>query len=126
MDKCDNMTCRSFKIVGSGIHFQGGRYVAGYRSIAAKRAGSKLFEKLHNDNHYKRYSNKQSIKFILGETTRGSSKTTAAYEVIKTTLDTPKEITKGNVTIYVRYEYTVNRLIHPDNEITNMQVSSSK
>jgi hypothetical protein len=102
--------CKSFKIMGSGIGFKGGRYVALTAGIAAKRAGSKLFQKVHNDPEYKKFANKTSIKFILKETTRGSKTENKVYQVDKVTLDTPKEIKRGTETVMVRYSYTVKRL----------------
>lgn len=124
MVKCSNGNpdCRSFKILGSGIDFKGGRYIAESKAIAAKRAGSKLFEKIHNNPDYKKYSNKTSIKFIMGETTKGSKKCTTAYQVNKIVLDKPKEIKKGGLTISVRYTYSVVKLANQQAELDSMNV----
>ena len=110
MVKCSassNEECRSFKILGSGIAFEGGRYVAKYVSTAAKRAGTKLFQRAMKSSEY---SNKKSIKFILGETTKGSKKITYAYEVMRMMLDKPKVIVRDGVSIKYKYKYIVNRL----------------
>lgn len=109
MVKCSssNEECKSFKILGSGIAFEGGRYVAPSVSTAAKRAGTKLFQKAMKSAEY---SNKRSIKFILGETTSGSKKKTYAYEVKRMTLDKPKVIVRDGVTIEYKYKYDVKRL----------------
>ena len=109
-----NTECRSFKIIGSGIGFKGGRYVAENRNIAANRAGSKLFQKTNKHPDYKKYAGKKSIKFILSETTVGSPKKTIAYEVTKQKLDKPIEFTKGNKTILVKFKYEVHKLINQD------------
>lgn len=125
MVKCSNGNpdCRSFKVLGSGIDFQGGRYIAESRSMAAKRAGSKLFERVHNDPEYKKYAYKNSIKFILGETTHRSNRNTMAYQVTKHKLSKPKQIKKGSVVINVRYTYTVIKLFNQDDkEISNMKI----
>ena len=94
MVKCSNgdPDCRSFKIRGSGIGFEGGSYKAKTISAAAKRAGSKLFQK----KEYSKFPNKTSIKFILGETTRGSAKKTFAFEVTRIKLDKPITVARGN------------------------------
>lgn len=122
MVKCanGNPDCRSFKITGSGIGFKGGRYIAETQAVAAKRAGSALFQYVHTshkhgrglDEHYAKWKNKTSIKFILMETTRGSNPTkkTVAYQVNKTVLSTPKTIKRGDQTITVKYAYTVDKL----------------
>ena len=116
MVKCSNgnTECRSFKIIGSGVGFKGGRYVAENRNIAANRAGSKLFQKITKSADYKKFEKKTSIKFILAETTVGSAKKTVAYEVVKTKLDKPIEFTKGGKTIIVKFKYAVHKLVNQD------------
>lgn len=116
MVTCSNgkTDCRSFKIVGSGIGFKGGRYVAENRNIAANRAGSKLFQKVANSGEYKKFEKKTSIKFILAETTSGSAKKTVAYEVTKEKLEKPFEFVKGGKTIVVKFKYNVVKLVNQE------------
>lgn len=100
--------CKTFKIVGSGIGFEGGRYVAKGFAQAAKRAGSKLFARAMQSSEYK---NKNSIKFIMVESTRGADKkNTKAFEVKRVTLSTPKRIMLGGVEVVYKYKYEVTRL----------------
>jgi hypothetical protein len=119
MVKCSNgdEDCRSFTVLGSGISFEGGYYKAKTPSIAAQRAGSKLFQK----PEYKSFPNKNTIKFILGEKTRGSEKKTWAWEVKRTKLSKPKEIKRGDVTITIKYEFKVYKLENTDKEISNLR-----
>lgn len=123
MVKCGNgnTDCRSFKIAGSGIGFKGGRYVAPNRNIAARRAGSKLFQKIHNDDNFSNFSKKISVKFILIETTQKMSKKTVAYEVTKEKLDNYREFKRGEKAIVVKYKYKVTRLTNQnDPEVIKM------
>lgn len=119
MVKCSNgePDCMSFKVLGSGIMFEGGNYRAKSMSKAAKRAGVKLFQKIDNKSEYKKYASKKSIKFILGETTRGSDKSTHAYEVSRIKLDKPITIGRGEYTYQVKYNYVCKRLSDADKEI---------
>jgi hypothetical protein len=100
----------SFKILGSGIGFKGGRYVASSKSVAANRAGSVLFRKIRNDAMYSNFAKKKSIKFILGESTSGSKHKSTAYEVTQNELSTPKKVTRGGVELVYKYKYTVVKL----------------
>jgi hypothetical protein len=116
-----NTECKSFKIIGSGIGFKGGRYVAQNRNIAAQRAGSKLFQKVRKNPEFKMYSKKTSIKFILSETTRGSPAKNVAYEVVQKKLDKPIEFKRGETTVLVHYKYVVHKLVNQnDPELTKM------
>lgn len=100
--------CKTFKIMGSGIGFEGGRYVAKGFAQAAKRAGSKLFARAMASSEYK---NKSSIKFILAESTRGADKkATKAFEVKRVALSTPKRVMLGGVEVVYKYKYEVTRL----------------
>lgn len=110
-----NTDCRSFKISGSGIGFKGGRYVAETRAVAAKRAGSKLFQKIKSDPAYKRFENMNAIKFILSETTAGSKKKTVAYKVTKERLPQPIQFKRGNTVVKVYFKFNVQKL---PNQIT--------
>jgi hypothetical protein len=123
MVKCSNgkENCRSFKIVGSGISFVGGRYVAETQSVAAKRAGSRLFQKIENDPSFKEFKSRKSIKFIIRETTQGSLKKTTAYEVFRETLPKPIVTTIKGVEIIYKYNYTVTKLKLPDIKGFDMQ-----
>jgi hypothetical protein len=111
MVKCSNgnLDCRSFKIAGSGIGFKGGRYVSKGVYIAAKRAGSKLFQKL-NDPAYKKHAKKNKIKFILIETTKGSKKKTRAYEATRSKLSQPVTTIINGKRITYKYTYSIKRL----------------
>jgi hypothetical protein len=122
MPKCSNKTsvCKSFKILGSGIGFKGGRYIAENRMTAAKRAGSKLYNKIDNDPNYEKFKNKSSIKFILGEITQGSDKKTTAFEVRRTKLVTPKTVKIGSQTIIYKYTFNVKKLINVNGENMNL------
>tara|TARA_X000000368_G_C22678152_1_gene557038 strand:+ start:76 stop:447 length:372 start_codon:yes stop_codon:yes gene_type:complete len=122
MPKCSNGNpdCKSFKVLGSGIGFKGGRYVAENKMKAAKRAGSKLYKKIDNDPRYSQYKNKTSIKFIMGETTIGSPKKSTAYEVKRSKLAEPKKIKIGNTVVEYKYKYTVHKLSIPDSEMEKM------
>lgn len=122
MVKCSNgdPDCKSFKVLGSGIGFEGGSYKAKTVGAAAKRAGSKLFQK----KEYKKFPNKTTIKFILGETTRGSAKKTFAYEVTRITLDKPITVARADLDYQVKYKFVCKALSVTDdkeaNEIINI------
>ena len=105
--KKNSEDCKTFKILGSGIGFEGGRYVAKTFANAAKRAGSKLFARAKASTEYK---NKSTIKFIMGETTRGAAKSTKAYEVKRIALDTPKRVMIGGVQVVYKYRFEVRKL----------------
>lgn len=112
MVKCSNGTedCRSFKVVGAGIPSTGGRYIAKTFGIAAKRAGSKLYNKVNNDAGFAKFQNKNSIKFILQETTKGAGKKTKAFEVFRIKLDKPVVVKIKEQEIVYKYKYDVKQL----------------
>lgn len=120
---CSNgdIDCKSFKVLGSGIGFKGGSYKAKTFSVAANRAGSKLFQKIDKDDEFLKYSKKDTIKFILGETTRGSEKKSKAYIVTRTKISKPTVVMiAGNEVIY-KYKYHTEQLkTETDTEITKM------
>jgi hypothetical protein len=118
MPYCSNKVdvCKSFKILGSGIGYKGGRYIAVNKGVAAKRAGRKLFQKIDNNPEYKKFKNKTSIKFILGNTTRGEPNSTCAYIVSRTLLEKPISIVRNGISIEYKYDYTIEKLILPDND----------
>lgn len=109
MPSCINgkQNCRSFKISESEIGYSGGRYVASDKNTAAKRAGSKLFQKVMNDSKFSSFKNKSSLTFVLTETTQGSDHKSSSYKVVQHKLDEPIELKKGDTTIMVHYKYTV-------------------
>lgn len=112
MVKCSNGTeeCRSFKVVGAGIPSTGGRYIAKTFGVAAKRAGSKLYSKINNNAEFAKFQNKNSIKFILQETTKGAGKKTKAFEVFRTKLDKPVVVKIKGQEILYKYKYNVKQL----------------
>lgn len=86
-------SCRTFKIVGSGIGYvsPSSSYYKGKDPLtAANKFGSMLF-RLVNDKSgtYNKFKDKSTIKIILKETTRGSSKNTFYYKVERTLLPKP-------------------------------------
>lgn len=109
---------RTFKISGSDIEFEGGRYMsdAGPKKAATK-AGSMLFRMIENKSgkkeyaKFKKFSNHKIVKFILTETTRGSDKASKYYEASKIPLKTPKVISRGGVDITYNYKVIVKERI---------------
>lgn len=105
---------RTFKISGSDIEFEGGKYVsdAGPKK-AANKAGSMLFRIIENKsnkpeyNKFKKFKNHKIVKFILTETTRGSSKSSRYYEASKIPLKEPKVVKIGDVEITYNYRIIV-------------------
>lgn len=100
---------KTFKVAGSGIGFEGGRYRGSF-ATAAKKAGSKLFDKIANSSSFKKFSYKKSIFFILQETTQGSEKKTKAYTVTQVKLDEPVTIMIAGKSITYRFKYEVSEL----------------
>jgi len=123
MVKCSNgeSGCMSFKILGSGIMYEGGHYKSKSVAKAGRRAGIKLYQKIDNKPEYKKYSSKKSIKFILGETTRGSARTTYAFEIYRMKLDKPKTVKRGDLTYEVKYKYVCKRLNESDREVEELK-----
>lgn len=116
--KCaETKTCRSFTIVGSGIEFIGGRYLGANKQVAVNKAGSALFKRLLNPSKYKdssvflKYTDKQSIKFIMRETTRGSHNKTTAYEVTRIPLSKPLVLEIKGKKITYKYKYETKKLV---------------
>ena len=113
--------CKSFKVLGSGIGFKGGSYKAKTFSVAANRAGSKLFQKIDKDEEFMKFSKKDTIKFILGETTRGSEKKTKAYVVKRIKIQNPKVVMIAGKEVTYKYKYNTEQLkTENDTEITKM------
>ena len=113
--KCSNGDegCMSFTILGSGIKFIGGYYKAKSFSVAATRAGKKLFQKIDKNPEFKRFKNKTSIKFVLGEKTRGSEKKTKAFITTREELDKPKIVKIAGKEIEYKYKYSTKTLKIP-------------
>lgn len=110
----DESKTRSFKISGSDIGFEGGRYMSDSGpKKAAQKAGSQLFRLIENkqnkpDNRkYKKFQDNKVIKFILTESTQGSKKTSKYYEATKIPLKTPKTIVRDGVEITYSHKVVV-------------------
>lgn len=110
----DDKKTRSFKISGSDIGFEGGRYKSDSgHSKAAKKAGSMLFRMIENKSNkadfrkYKKFHEHKIIKFILTECTQGSKKESKFYEATKIPLKTPKVVERNGVSITYSYKIIV-------------------
>ena len=119
--KCSNGDegCMSFTILGSGIKFIGGYYKAKSFSVAAGRAGKKLFQKIDKDPDFRRFKNKTSIKFVLGEKTKGSDKKTKAYITTREELDKPKVVKIAGKEIKYKYKYS-KKMLKIENSSTTL------
>ena len=105
---------RYFKISGSDIEFEGGRYKSDSGpKKAATKAGSMLFRMIENKSNkpefrkFRQYKDNRIVKFILTETTKGSRKESKYYEASKIPLKTPKTIERNGVTITYSYKILV-------------------
>lgn len=101
---------RKFTIAGSDIGFEGGLYKsdsAGTPVSAARKAAAVLFRMIENKNKnpkfnkYHSFAHHKGIKFIIRETTRGSTKESYYYEAVAHPLKTPKVIKRGDQEIVV-------------------------
>jgi hypothetical protein len=129
MVKCNakdsESSCRSFKIVGSGIGYVSPptSYYKGKNAMAAaKKFGSMLFRLTSsNDPKYKKFGAQQTIKVILRETTRGSPHKTSYYKLERIALPKPIERVINGVTIINKYTVKAS-LCHgnDDTEIASM------
>jgi hypothetical protein len=85
------MTGRYFTVTGSGIVGEnGGRYAAkdNIPMTAAKKAGARLYRDLSEAQIATRLKNgNKTIRFILKETTRGSTKKTYTFKVERKALN---------------------------------------
>jgi hypothetical protein len=104
---------RNFTIQASEIGFKGGVYKSDLPSKAAKKAAKRLFELVEKNEEYKKYNNLTEIKFILRESTKGSTKKTFFYEAEKKNLSEPKIVKvkapnnpKADSEGYLQYEVT--------------------
>lgn len=102
---------KSFTIEGSGTGFKGGRYRSKTGPLAAARkAGARLFRDLSESQiKLREKKGKKAIKFILKETTRGSTKETLFFKVERITLKTPIKRTVAGKVIETLYRYEVKK-----------------
>lgn len=107
-------TSRHFKISGSDIGFEGGRYQSNSgHAKAAKKAGAMLFRIVENKSNkheyrkYKKFHDHKILKFILTETTQGSQKESKYYEAAKIPLSTPKVIERDGTMVTYSYRIVV-------------------
>jgi len=102
---------KSFTIEGSGTTFKGGRYRSKTGPLsAAKKAGARLYRDLTESLIKIREKNgKKDIKFILKETTKGSSKETYFFKVKRVTLKKPVIRTIAGKKIETKYTYEVKK-----------------
>lgn len=115
---------RSFTIVGSDIGFTGGVYHStSTPNVAAKRAASMIFRIIRHGAAYvknpsqnakyakfakfARFEKVKSIKFLIRETTRGSSKDSSYYEAFQKALDKPVTIVRNGVEITLEHKIDV-------------------
>ena len=103
---------RYFKIQGSDLGFEGGRYKGKTPAVAARKAAKQLFRMIENKNgkkeyaKYARFASYEKIKFILKETTQGAlEKKTFYYRAMSEDLKEPIVVKRGDV------EYTVTKKI---------------
>jgi len=102
---------KTFTIEGSGINKTGGRYRSKTGPLAAaKKAGARLYRELTEGQiKLREKKGKKDIKFILKETTRGSSKETFFFKVTRITLKKPLVRTIAGNTIETKYTYEVKK-----------------
>lgn len=118
---------RTFTIQGSDIGFTGGIYKVkkedGVPSSAARKAGSVLFRVVRNGakyhhkpkefpqfakfSKYAKYAKDKTIKFLLRETTRGSSKESFYYEASVIELKDPIVVNRNGVEITIERKVSV-------------------
>lgn len=77
---------RTFTVLNSCIHKEGGKYKSKLPINAAKKAASKLFKIAKNDQKYKTI---RRITFTLRETTKGSNHETIDYKASRVKLLKP-------------------------------------
>lgn len=98
---------RYFKVIGSGIGFEGGRYKGDTPEQAGRKAGRSLWRKVETESKYKQFDKGIVIKFILAETTQGSNKKTYSYKVEKKKKPVPKTVTLNGATFVSNFSYVV-------------------
>ncbi len=97
------MSERFFTVEKSDIKKDGGRFSSSTPYNAAAKAARSLFRQ------YK--GAKTEIRFTLRETTQGSANKTYTYIGIKTVLNKPKVIVRGDKEILIEHEYSVKSCI---------------
>lgn len=94
---------RSFTIESTEVklpeNYQG-RFESKTPGSAALKACRRLFQVLKKDQ-----TKKTEIRFALRETTMGSNHKIFHYTGLKKKLDNPVEVTRGDSTIKIEYEY---------------------
>ena len=100
----------SYTIESSDINFSGGRYISSNPYNAAKKAASQLFRKAHNEEKFKKYKSLKNIKFILRETTSGSSKKEFTYKAVQTKLTKPIIVNIKGTEIIYKYKINITSL----------------
>nr|QOI90350.1 hypothetical protein HWQ62_00213 [Pyramimonas orientalis virus] len=131
MPRCNKndtaVSCRSFKIVGSGIGYvsPSTSYYKGKDPMsAANKFGSMLFRLINNDSKYSKFAKQDSIKMIMRETTRGSARSTFYYKVERTELPKPVERTLPDGTVIInKYKVKAHKCGDNDSEIKKMAES---
>ena len=130
---------RSFTIQGSDIGFSGGSYKVknsqdgqvGVPLSAAQKAASALFRvvrngvKYHKDPKgnpksakfakYAKWAKEKTIKFLLRETTRGSSKESFYYEASIVELKNPITVNRNGVEVVIKHKVSVKVCHDPHN-----------
>ena len=128
MPRCNKndtaVSCRSFKIVGSGIGYvsPATSYYKGKDPMAAaNKLGNMLFRLVNNDSKYSKFAKQDTIKMIMRETTRGSARSTYYYKVERTELPKPVVRTLPDGTVITnRYKVKAHKCSDNDSEMTKM------
>lgn len=106
---------RSFKIEGSSIGFEGGKFISSSPASAAKKAGRKLHKMIDTEAPFARYRGDKLIQVIIRETTLGSAQKLFAYDIYKVKLSTPTVRTLPNGSEYtIDFEYKIKALKEQD------------
>ena len=101
-----DVSYRSFKIEGSSIGFEGGKFISKTPTGAAKKVSRKLFDLVQKNHEYAKYKSDKDVQFIIRESTQGSSHKTYAYEGHKVVLSQPVVRVLPNGTEYtIEFEY---------------------
>lgn len=104
---------RTFTIQGSDLGYNGGHYKSASPMAAARKAAKQLFRMIENKkkdpklSKYHSFASHKDIKFLLRETTQGSSKDTYYYQAHVEKLKEPVEIVRGDITITITRKIVV-------------------
>lgn len=102
---------RSFKVEGSSIGFEGGKFISKTPTSAAKKVSRKLFDLIQKSPEFSKYKSDKDVQFIIRESTQGSSHKTYAYEGIKVKLSQPVVRVLPNGSEYtIEFEYKTHAL----------------